>query len=774
MGNAQSEKLYSYCRTGNVEKVNQILNSARPQHHFDVDWKHPGKHYRSPLIVASKKGHKEVVISLLDKKASTGQRDFFGWNALDYAAYKGHNEVAEILTRDGNWVSNGRTSYYNESSLHIATRCLNVEIAEVLLKRGGTALIDATTSGRKTALHYAVAKRNIELVRLLLKHNASIYIRNMDRQTPLQLARSKNFKDAVQLMDKVRNAPGSFETTSNDHEDIEDNDAVVTDSIRGHSESKIDSVSIFSEAIEVQCSIKCIVSGPPMSGKTVFTNRVKGEIVNITKTNGSPRPHAKKLMTRQKSFVIPFARLSSIASLGSENSSDDDGQPPNSPPYTPQDSFKSTASKYFDDTENLYQLPDRISYDPRSLHIFNVGSQPELIPALPLILRGPALYFVFFDVSCELTKEIVVRGDDGYTMHYSTIQYLHQTLSSYYEIGREDGCKAILIATHIDHIGRDNMQKVLKKKDKELRKYFGKADFVNDDFIVTDPKNSYLFFPIDNMNGDDAELKHVVKFIEDILSKSFKPMQMSYDVARFLNKIEQKYSKTEAGICHYDEAIKVARECNISKGDLPQVLEFLHRNVGTLLYFEEVDGLNEFVICNPDALFFSLNRFIRSIGNNGAIRLSGEVPASLLDGTTIQECTLPISERHIISLLMHLNLFMELPLNSDIYFSSNILLPDTNIILPTEEEVHTIQNSPLLIQFEGCYVPSRLFNALIVKLAQKWKLRTPGRSSNSVCFITEYGDAIRLLSRFSHMEIPYSVKFSWVKIFVISYIFAFK
>uniref|UniRef100_A0A1X7T0H3 Uncharacterized protein n=1 Tax=Amphimedon queenslandica TaxID=400682 RepID=A0A1X7T0H3_AMPQE len=151
--------------------------------------------------------------------------------------------------------------------------------------------------------------------------------------------------------------------------------------------------------------------------------------MNVTKTNGNDQA---------KELVILFARLSSIVSLDSENSSNDDDQPPNSLPYTPQDSFKSTASKYFDDTENLDQLPNRTNYDSRSLHIFNVGSQPGLIATLPFILHGPALYFVFFDVSCELTKEIVAGGDNGYTLHYSTIQYLHQTFSSYYEVGKED------------------------------------------------------------------------------------------------------------------------------------------------------------------------------------------------------------------------------------------------------------------------------------------------------------------------------------------------
>ena len=75
--------------------------------------------------------------------------------------YKGHNEVAEILTRDGSWVSNGRT-YYNESSLHIATRCLNVEIAEVLLTRGGAVLIDATTI---VSLVTIVVNNNFHLVK---------------------------------------------------------------------------------------------------------------------------------------------------------------------------------------------------------------------------------------------------------------------------------------------------------------------------------------------------------------------------------------------------------------------------------------------------------------------------------------------------------------------------------------------------------------------------------------------------------------------------------
>ena len=506
--------------------------------------------------------------------------------------------------------------------------------------------------------------------------------------------------------------------------------------------------SIYSASTVIQCPVKCIVSGPPSSGKTVFTKRIKGEIMNIAKTNGSPQ--LRRMLTRKQSFIVPYERINSIISIGSDSSSDDGDGRPHSPPPDPNTSLSSKSPNQPPYIEEPFESPEQLSYDPRSLHIYNVGSQPELIDALPLFLcSGPALHFVFFDASCELTREVIVRDGKGYEMRYSIIQYLHQTLSSFYEMSKSDACRAILIATHIDQIAPENLQRFLKEKDRELRKYFGKAGFLVDQFLATDPKNGYTFITVDNMNGNDAELKEVVKFIEQVISKSFKPLEMPFNWTQFQHKMQEKYSGPESAYCHYKEAIEMARDCHIDKDELPQVLEFLHQDVGSLLYFEEVPGLNRLIICNLDAFFLTLNSVIHDICSNYEIRKSGEIPVPFLCKSRSQELSsLPLSKQHIINLLTHFDVFLEmLPIGSS-YFLSSLMFPDTSIMLATKEDVEG--QCPLLIQFDGSYVPIGVFSNLIVELSQKWILDKHARYSNRVSF---NDNTILLLSRLSHLEI---------------------
>lgn len=69
----------------------------------------------------------------------------YGWNALDYACYKNHQEIVILLTESPNWVKNGKTLFYNESCLHIACRYKRFGIAITLLNKGGDALVNEKT-----------------------------------------------------------------------------------------------------------------------------------------------------------------------------------------------------------------------------------------------------------------------------------------------------------------------------------------------------------------------------------------------------------------------------------------------------------------------------------------------------------------------------------------------------------------------------------------------------------------------------------------------------
>ena len=63
-------------------------------------------------------------------------------------------------------------------------------------------------------------------------------------------------------------------------------------------------------------------------------------------------------------------------------------------------------------------------------------------------------------------------------------------------------------------------------------------------------------------------------------------------------------------MCRLAECRALAKGCGLDEKDVPKVLQYIHQNLGTILFYEEVQGLNELVICDPNVLFKSIYHLI--------------------------------------------------------------------------------------------------------------------------------------------------------------------
>ena len=119
---------------------------------------------RTPLMIASYHGHKNIVEVLIQNNANITVEDDFGASALFYAALNGHKDIFEIL----------------------------LENSEVDINK-----ID--TNGM-TALIYASVKGHKETVEFLLQNNANINAKNHNNETALVLSARKGHKDIVEIL----------------------------------------------------------------------------------------------------------------------------------------------------------------------------------------------------------------------------------------------------------------------------------------------------------------------------------------------------------------------------------------------------------------------------------------------------------------------------------------------------------------------------------------------------------------------------------------------
>ena len=142
--------------------------------------------------------------------------------------------------------------------------------------------------------------------------------------------------------------------------------------------------------------------------------------------------------------------------------------------------------------------------------------------------------------------------------------------------------------------------------------------------------------------------------------------------------------KQSPGVCTLAKSTKHAVDCGIQGKDITTVLSYFHENLGTILYYEEVDSLKEFVICNPDVLFSGISRLVTiSFAGCGEkhtaakkIRETGEIPPHVLPIDTPLTPDCPLTNQHLIDLLTHFKLITYLGNNDDPSLFMPCLLSD--------------------------------------------------------------------------------------------------
>lgn len=181
----------------------------------------------SALAVAAKKGHKDLVQLLLDRKADVDKRGETGWTPLQAAAistpqayYESdcYNDIVLLLIENGADV-NAQTRN-GDTALMMATQVVCPAAVRTLVEN--KADLNARAETGDSALLYAVRKtghasvydpekrdkvdvldqKSFDLVKYLLEHGADPNVKNSSGQTPLRIARSRKVEEVVELLEK--------------------------------------------------------------------------------------------------------------------------------------------------------------------------------------------------------------------------------------------------------------------------------------------------------------------------------------------------------------------------------------------------------------------------------------------------------------------------------------------------------------------------------------------------------------------------------------------
>lgn len=152
-----------------------------------------GKLGATPLYTATAKGKMEAMRILLENGADPDIKCESGQTPLLRAVLDEQIEIAEILLSCGADIN--RENANRGTALHVAVALDRPEIVKYLLSKGAD--VDVEIGLGYTPLHSAAYCNRLLIARLLLENGADTTLQ-CDGRTPLQLARSDEFRKLLQ------------------------------------------------------------------------------------------------------------------------------------------------------------------------------------------------------------------------------------------------------------------------------------------------------------------------------------------------------------------------------------------------------------------------------------------------------------------------------------------------------------------------------------------------------------------------------------------------
>ncbi len=136
-------------------------------------------------------------------------------------------------------------------------------------------------------------------------------------------------------------------------------------------------------------------------------------------------------------------------------------------------------------------------------------------------------------------------------------------------------------------------QEEFEKRDQVLRKAIEHTDFYHKS-IVEYATEEYITLPINNMSGTQGEIDSARTIFENCIKKNLGKVNIPCTWLMFNIVMRSK----DKQVMKMDECKGIAKSLGISHEDLPTVLWFLHYRVGSLLYYSEVKGFEDIIICD--------------------------------------------------------------------------------------------------------------------------------------------------------------------------------
>lgn len=190
-GNQNIQSLIEAIKNKDITKVKTLLDTG-----IDVTTKVHQDF--TAMHFAAGFGNIETATILLDNGGDIDAENIKGFTPLCAAIVTDNYDVAKFLIENGANVEHRVSGGF--SPLHIAAELGRESIAKLLIEKG--AFVDKKNNQGITPFHTAAVFGQLALAKLLISYGANINATSNDGRTAIQMARSENNREIVELIEK--------------------------------------------------------------------------------------------------------------------------------------------------------------------------------------------------------------------------------------------------------------------------------------------------------------------------------------------------------------------------------------------------------------------------------------------------------------------------------------------------------------------------------------------------------------------------------------------
>ena len=416
--------------------------------------------------------------------------------------------------------------------------------------------------------------------------------------------------------------------------------------------------------------------------------------------------------------------------------------------------------------------------DHASLYIIDTGGQPEFHEMLPALITGPAVNLLVFNLIEDLQDryKIMYRSSAGNSEPYRTSltheEVIFRSLASisclrhntigweFDELPVKDNSEpaAFLIATHRDCVKDDKVNMV----NNHLKLKIQSSELFRENLIQFSAPEKVIF-ALDTTK-DQKEIEDLKESLHHVINTRF------YDIKLPVTwcALSLKLKRQKQSLYKYQTCFKLAQKSGIeSEDDFKAALWYLHNRVGTIMYYPDVEGLEDIIITNLQLVFDRITELItscftfRKVGPSAQTDFEHMGKFSDEDIKKLSRKGDPLTPKRLVTLLKHLHIVAG-PISRQSmeksYFMPCALKPAE---IENERRNESSTPAPLLIWFECGYNPVGVVCGLVVYLLDhsehigyKWELDKPPHYRNKITFtVGKHYDRVTILTRATYIEV---------------------